>query len=656
MREIYVLLLVACRAQPAPLPASKVGSIDAWVLDRDGRVADAEVRIVSLSSATCACKPKPDDGMGFENSVPECSCPEQLAAYRTRFASCTWPTPASAVLRSDAAGHVPLDVRALGAAVEATTPAGAKWLTLPERADRIALEVVPATRWRFVTDNTSDLRAVLLFDDGHCLPFQREDATAWVTVAPVPKSDEWPVLVVEAPGFAPIVRAWYESDEELALALHRAQSVTGACPGDRVELTNPLQHIVVKPDHNGFSIDGALDLQSQVTCFKSDDVVEEWLYSPEDGLEGFGGVLMGGGRLGGACHDVVVLDRAGRPIAGAEISFDHQPDHQFSHGSTGAATGTQGRACVQDLHEGGELIVAAPFDHGGTCAGEVKLRVTAQHMTKPAITVRLDVEPLRRERYRGRVLSPERLPVAGARIAVRDVSPSADCSTRTDVAVTTGSDGRFELPLLPVGDLALDIQHAWYAQRAITVANPGREREIMLERGLTWKGRVLDPEGEPIEHCQLVLTLPSQRSLYADCRAGSFAFSTIAAGESEVKVIVKDHPLGAYRALEQKITITKSLREDIRWPIGDTIAGRVVDPGGTPIAGARLTAVPKGTFESVSQRAPGEVMLEADGDGRFVFRYLAPGVWTIRGDRRAKQQITIDIKTPATDVEIVTAR
>jgi hypothetical protein len=657
MRGLWIVAIAACGTpRPAAPPASKVGAIDAWVIDANGPVANADVRVVPYAGATCACTAKPDgDDPGFDNSLPECSCPEQLAALRARLATCAWPTPATAVLRTESQGHIALEPSALGSMLEATTTAGARWLALPARADRVAIEVKPASPRRFTVDNAIDVRAVLFFADGHCMPFRRDAAMRWVTVAPVPATDDWPVLVVDAPGFATIVRAWDESGDDLDLALHRAMPVSGTCSGDRVVLANPMQHVAIAPRLGRFSIDGALDLQSHVTCFKGDDVVEEWLYAPATGLEEYGGML-GGGLGRGQCHDVDVVDRAGSPIAGAEISFDGDPGSQFSS-STLSYTNARGRACVDSVYEGGDLVVHAPLDRGGECAGKTTLRVTPRHMALPAISVPLDVTPLRRERYRGRLISPEKIPVAGAAIAVRDVSPSTACSVRSDVIVTSGVDGAFELPLLPAGELTLNIQHDWYAEHELTVVNPSRERELELDRGIRWTGRVLDPEGKPIEKCGLVLELESHRTRYGACSKAGFAFSTLAPGEAKVTVRLEQHALGMYRGLEITVKIgDKSRREDIRWPSGEPIAGRVVDKDGTPIPGARLIAVPRGTARPVSQRAPGEIMLEADPNGRFVFHHLAPGVWTITGDHRAYKVVHVDVNTGTTDLKIVTTR
>lgn len=648
--------VIACSARPVATPASKVGAIDAWVIDAQGPVADAELRVVALAPMACPC-PASDDEAGLGNEMPACACPAALARWRQRLASCAWPAPAIATLASDARGHVPLTAGALGKSVEATGGSGVTWLTLPARADRIGIELAASTHRRLRFDHDVAVKAALLFEDGHCVPLRRDDSTAWVTVAPVPKAEEWPVLVVEAPGFATIVRAWYEGDSELALPLHRAQPIAGTCAGDTVTVENAFQQLAVRVDASKrFRIDGALDVESAVTCTKGEDVVEEWTFSPADGLNESANVY--GGLIGGGCHDVDVVDRAGRPIAGAEVSFMTSMGGGMSTGPSTTAN-ERGRACVDDVHAGGELVVNAPLDRGGQCAGEVRLPVTQQHLARP-IRVTLDVRKLARSRWRGRVLSPEKIPVAGAYVSVRDIAPSAapECSERGDASVKTAADGSFELPALPHGSALLAIQHDWYTEGAFSITVPGAERELVLDRGMTWRGRVLDPDGKVIDRCALFVTLADQRLLTAQCSPRGFELTTLVPGKTKVSVRVEKHALGTFRTLERTVELATGapLRDDVRWPAGDSIAGRVVDASGAPIAGARLTALPKGTVDRVDRFDADEVMLEADVDGRFTFRHLRPGTWVVRGDRRASQQTTVEIKTPATDVRIVTAR
>jgi hypothetical protein len=656
-----LLLVVASTAQAQPLGSPNAEPIHGWVIDAKGPVAGAELRVVPLAKAPCPCKPKSaDDATAFDNSVPECACPEALASYRRRLASCTWPVPARKVMRSDAQGHFSLERAALGSMLEARTRSGVQWLATPPRADRIAVELAAPITRRLRVDAAVDVRAALLYDDGHCVPFRRDGTTNfWATVAPAPaRSDDWPVLMVEANGFATIARAWFQSAPDLELSLQPAKPVTGSCSGSRVELDNPFQHLVANIDRaKPFSFTGVLDLDSNVRCLRGGTVVDEWVYSTAEGLQS-------GGSLGGfgsndSCHEVRVVDRAGRPIPGAELSFDSTPGANLGTGSSMTYTDERGRTCVGDVHEGGELVAHPPLDRGGWCAGEAKVAVTQRALRKPMRIV-LDVRPLRRSRWRGRLSSPERVPIVGSYVAVRDIQPAetSDCSERSDVVVRTGPDGMFELPLLPNGRLKLSVQHDWYAAREIELTLPSPEREIQLDRGLAWTGRVLDPDGKVIDQCRLFLTLSDQRLLTATCSARGFSFGTLVPGTAKLSVRVEKHALGTWRALDRTIEIKpgKSLVDDVRWPGGATIAGRVVDGNGAPIAGARLTALPKGTPEAVNRFAEGEVMLEADQNGRFVFRHLAPGTWTIRGDRRARKQTTLDVEAGGGKVQFVTNR
>jgi uncharacterized GH25 family protein len=83
--------------------------------------------------------------------------------------------------------------------------------------------------------------------------------------------------------------------------------------------------------------------------------------------------------------------------------------------------------------------------------------------------------------------------------------------------------------------------------------------------------------------------------------------------------------------------------QDIHWPAGATIAGQAVsEKTGTPIANVYVVALPKGAHEMPSQDNPGSVTMRTDSEGRFVFRYLASGTWTVQvfGKAKAATEVT----------------
>src|SRR5262249_14289365 len=154
-------------------------------------------------------------------------------------------------------------------------------------------------------------------------------------------------------------------------------------------------------------------------------------------------------------------------------------------------------------------------------------------------------------------------------------------------------DGTFTLPKLPRGMVEIEIKHDWYVTTKLQIHNTGREREIVLGRGATWTGRVIDPDGVAIERCDLTIEKADRSTAYATCSGAGFAFTALPRGDTTVKVRLQEHPLGKFRLLKQRVAIAANElhRVDITWPAGESIAGVVVDAQGIPIAGARLTAI-----------------------------------------------------------------
>jgi hypothetical protein len=237
------------------------------------------------------------------------------------------------------------------------------------------------------------------------------------------------------------------------------------------------------------------------------------------------------------------------------------------------------------------------------------------------------------------------------------MEPSAtpDCSESGGDSVTTAVDGTFALAPLPRGKLTLDVQHDWYAQQELVIQNDGTIHDIVLQRGGRWTGRILDPEGKPIEQCQLFLKLANQRLLTAKCSKTGFSFGTLTPGEAEIQVRVENHPLGAFRTLRKKLRLdgNKPITLDIAFPKGAHISGGVVDARGNAMPNVRLFALPKGTPHGGNTIHDDEVQLVTDAFGLFTFRHLRPGTWTIRAHRARGNFATMDIAAGTTNVEFV---
>jgi hypothetical protein len=103
-------------------------------------------------------------------------------------------------------------------------------------------------------------------------------------------------------------------------------------------------------------------------------------------------------------------------------------------------------------------------------------------------------------------------PLTGVVVDKADDSPVAKAyvslGTKGDASrsrtATTGLDGRFQVDISP-GDYTMDAGADGYARtrQPVTVGEAGGDLRVALSRGLTIRGRVLDPGGHPAGGCPL---------------------------------------------------------------------------------------------------------------------------------------------------------
>ena len=209
----------------------------------------------------------------------------------------------------------------------------------------------------------------------------------------------------------------------------------------------------------------------------------------------------------------------------------------------------------------------------------------------------------------------------------------------------------------PYGELALRVQSRGYATQVFKVALPSASRELAVGRGARWTGRVLDPDGATITHCTLTLRTPDDVEVSAGCDTNGFDLRAIPRpGDLKLKVEVREHPaLGRRRTWVGKVHVTGSetRNDDVRWPAGPTLAGRVVTPAGAPLARVLVT-VSSADRDRVFWE--GSLETETDADGRFTFPHLAVGPWRVSANPDAKNAVTqtITLDTAGTpDIALV---
>lgn len=672
------------RSPPTSQHALPPPTLTAWVLDADGPVADASVQLVALPDGACPCSTE-ETLEPFGNAYPTCNCPSALERLRERLDRCGRETRVLFRTKSDGSGRVEIPLRSNATAIEVSSPQGIAWVAIPETTREIALELQPIQAPRVTLSlpaaSPADLevRGALFFQDGHCVPLGKQE-DLWLPIAPVTRApDDEAIVLFDAPGYAPAVASWYGGLEALALSLgwHEVGDVcsdemvgVGPAVGATVTYQAPLFHARTTTDARGrFSFRGVPHRPALVECRHREKVLAQWWFDPDraswgrtagaatsDDLDALGPDAHGWqpGQEYAHCHLIEVVDSKGKAVEGARVI------QWLSQMGLSETTDIHGRTCMRGLPYGGKLSVQAPELLGGPYAGSVETVIAPWSPTSgkpPRTLIRLKIEPVHRATFRGRLVTPEGLPVAGGHVYLDSIALARDPTGGEGVGVgrwaTTEQDGTFDFGLVPMGTARLLIHHPWYAEKNLDTRVSTEIEDFTLERGASWSGTISSPEGERIKDCRLFLRQPPSQRLFSS-KCPEFSFRGLSPGSTELKVSVHDHPVLADRQLTLKTDIKNSeaRRSNVRWPAGATIAGEVVDESGRPRAGVSIWVVPKDHPRAEPNRAePGRVSMRTDKQGRFSFRHLEPGTWVLSGHPGPPKDL--EVETGTTDLRVI---
>ena len=355
------------------------------------------------------------------------------------------------------------------------------------------------------------------------------------------------------------------------------------------------------------------------------------------------------------CKVVKVVDGKGRPIVDARVSLSRCGyDATICLDVPVWSTDRSGRVCADELIAStGYLEVNAPDRLGGRCVASKRWeypRGLPQVRGSGPILVQLDSPALSRVPLHGRITSAQGRPIKGATIAIRSIVTGKGCSFSPGApAATSSAAGRFSFPSIPTGKAVLRISHPDFAPQLVE-RTASATADVVLDEGAAWRGRVVDPDGEPVLDCRVFASAGGDVVAESACSAGRFSIQHLPPGDLQVVISTDERSRLGQRGLTIKARITAGERreQDISWPKGATIAGVIADGTGAAIAGARLSATP-------GRPALGStVVVRADASGRFAFRHLAPGPWRIVGDVRSPSQAKLDVdaKTDRDDLKL----
>ena len=275
------------------------------------------------------------------------------------------------------------------------------------------------------------------------------------------------------------------------------------------------------------------------------------------------GVFAGPAQARPRCGAVEVVDQRGKPLAGAEVThhaIDPQQQRETRWAARAGRPTRAGGCAASGCSQGGFLLLHAPVVLGGWCAGDVQVPYAGWRPSDGAGAVTrltLPVRRLPRSRWHGRIVDAAGRPVPRASVMVEHLFPAgAECSeTWSDRWFTADGDGRFALPPLPHGELALRVESRGYATQMFKVALPSAARDLAVDRGARWTGRVLDPDGAAIARCTLTLRTPDDVEVSAGCDASGFDLRAIPPGDLKLTIEVREHPaLGRRRTRSARST------------------------------------------------------------------------------------------------------
>lgn len=317
---------------------------------------------------------------------------------------------------------------------------------------------------------------------------------------------------------------------------------------------------------------------------------------------------------GGALDELVLVLEPG---ASLELTVRDQSD-----GHSLSSCRAQGAGSLSGVCDHAGRIRLGPL-----APGPLALRVTAPGYAPAETSVLLarrgrltaELTLARGAIVKGRVVDPERQPVAGA--LVRSSHYALGGVTPPQVTDLSNADGVFVLDGVAPGRVRLLASAPGWADASSAefVLTGGDEKTgllLELTTGGAVEGRVLDAgrrgmEGAHVEALRLVDKVVAGTDVSTS--DGHFRLDGLQPGSYTLTASV-----GQARAVAQGVEVQARDERSIELVLGgDALTGTVEDAAGAPVAGARVTAV--------SQHASGlgEVSTTSDGEGRFTFEALS---------------------------------
>ncbi|MDE2689936.1 MAG: carboxypeptidase regulatory-like domain-containing protein [Acidobacteriota bacterium] len=334
-----------------------------------------------------------------------------------------------------------------------------------------------------------------------------------------------------------------------------------------------------------------------------------------------------------------VTDPAGQPVAGADISArprttdsitgmiaiwppDATSADNGSFRMSGIVYGNPYRLTIRAAGFPSSAIELPPYEPGAA-ASPVRIRLANGRQA------------------RGRVVDTDGNPVTGAEVKLTwpEEKQSRFASLlREDAteAVATNEQGAFRIAAVNTGEYNVNVSHSEHVSPgALPVEVPEGRGEIDLGEftlvpGAEILGVVVGPEREPVEGASIRFRSYSwardqERTATTDAD-GNFRLAGLPHEQVDLTVEAEGYALstlqGARPATGEPILIQLAR--------GASLSGRVLTAAGTAAVGARVNLEPDdSTRMRVRDWYLRDTRTRTDGDGRFSFGHVIPGLWFV---------------------------
>jgi hypothetical protein len=292
-----------------------------------------------------------------------------------------------------------------------------------------------------------------------------------------------------------------------------------------------------------------------------------------------------------------------------------------------------GIACLLLLLAGALWRGAGPAHVSGTGGAKATRslatvpKLGARTVLGPAgvqVTARFDPDPAGVLRLEGQVIDPAEAPVEGAVVAI-DTSPPR--------AATTDANGVFVFSSLPVRSFRLEAQAGdLYAGPVETRLGPQPEPIVLRARRASRLEVEVRAAGKGTPVAGARVELRSTLVWRAESDANGLAVLTgVGPGARPLRVEAPGFAPAAELVPTEPGAAVQ--RVQVRLSAGAAVSGRVLDPGGRPVEGARVW--PRSSSQPFPVIDPAFDAVTTDGAGRFVIAALAPGSYQLAASHPA---------------------